>query len=87
MKKIKEVLSDEQKRVLLIERWNKRVLCHKPSDDRIRKYKKQIQNNRRDRKTLVIQSGEYFDTAIEQAKLLQEMRSGEQNGLGDTGRQ
>lgn len=67
--------TDEHKRgILLVEKWNKRVLCNKPSKDKIRKDKKVIQRMQRDRKTLVDQSGEYFDVAIEQTRLVQEMR-------------
>jgi len=60
----KEMLG--QKKRALVERWNKEVLCRKPTKQAIRNRKRAIQSMRRDRRDIVADQDVYIVETIKQ---------------------
>ena len=69
----KEIL--EQKRSGLVEKWNKGVLCNKPSAKAIRATKRAIQNMRRDRRDIVSDQDMYIRETIKQEKEMRDYKA------------
>jgi hypothetical protein len=64
-----------QKRDVLVKKWNKEILCNKPSLKAIRKSKRAIQTMRRDRRNIVSDQDVYITETIKQEKEMREYKS------------
>jgi hypothetical protein len=64
-----------QKRDVLVEKWNKGILCNKPSLKAIRKSKRAIQTMRRDRRNIVSDQDVYITETIKQEKEMREYKA------------
>jgi hypothetical protein len=64
-----------QKKRVLVDRWNKKVLCNKPSAKQIRATKRAIQSMRRDRRDIVSDQDVYITETIKQEKEMREYKA------------
>ena len=65
----------KEKRDGLVDKWNKKVLCDKPSKDKIRATKRAIKSMRRDRRDIVSDQDMYIRETIKQEKEMREYKS------------
>jgi hypothetical protein len=76
MKRVEMTESQRQeKRSGLVEKWNKVVLCNKPTKQAIRNSKRAIQNMRRDRRDVVSDQDMYIRETIKQEKEMREYKA------------
>jgi hypothetical protein len=65
----------QEKRSGLVDKWNKVVLCNKPSAKQIRAKKRAIQHMRRDRRDIVADQDMYIKETIKQEKEMREYKA------------
>jgi hypothetical protein len=76
MKRIEMAESQRQeKRSGLVDKWNKEVLCRKPTKQAIRNRKRAIRMMRRDRRDIVSDQDMYIIETIKQEKEMREYKA------------